>query len=416
MTTLSKPHTFSSGGTIFASEHNNNFNTIYNDYNGNITNLNISGSAAIDDTKLDLASIAQTITFNGATTFSAGVTFAGQTIADLGTVTTANIDGGTVDGVIIGGSSTAAGSFTTANLSLDLNMTETTDPSTAANEGALYTKNGTSETDLFFRSESDGNVTQITKAGSVISSTETFVNSGTWTCPTGITRVLVTMCGAGGGGASSNASVRPGGGGGSGATILNHTFPTTAGQAYTVTVGTGGAGGTAEPDNGSNGTQSQFFKTSSTPYTLTCAPGVGGRTTDNSNGGTAGAGAAVSVMVGGDASGNTAGAVGSYFVHAGAVGGAGSTGGGGAGASCYLGAIGGTGGTGGAGASPGGAALGPGAGGGGAGLDGGTTDDGGAGGDGICNASMGSTNMIIDKTYNIIAQLNQICYEYEVVA
>jgi len=38
-------------------------------------------------------------------------TFNGTTIADLGTVTTANIDGGTIDGTVIGGASPVAGTF-----------------------------------------------------------------------------------------------------------------------------------------------------------------------------------------------------------------------------------------------------------------------------------------------------------------
>ena len=52
MATISKPNTFSAGAIIVASEHNENFDTIYNDYNGGITNANISASAAIVDTKL----------------------------------------------------------------------------------------------------------------------------------------------------------------------------------------------------------------------------------------------------------------------------------------------------------------------------------------------------------------------------
>ena len=49
-------------------------------------------------------------------------TFAGTTIADLGTVTTANIDGGTIDGTVIGGAATAAASVTAlVATSLDLN-------------------------------------------------------------------------------------------------------------------------------------------------------------------------------------------------------------------------------------------------------------------------------------------------------
>lgn len=52
MATITKPNTFSAGAVIVASEHNSNFDTIYDDYNGGITNANISGSAAIVDTKL----------------------------------------------------------------------------------------------------------------------------------------------------------------------------------------------------------------------------------------------------------------------------------------------------------------------------------------------------------------------------
>ena len=55
MATISKPNTFSAGATIIASEHNANFDTIYSDYNGNITNANIAGGAAIAYSKLSLA-------------------------------------------------------------------------------------------------------------------------------------------------------------------------------------------------------------------------------------------------------------------------------------------------------------------------------------------------------------------------
>lgn len=54
MALVSKPYTFSAGATIIASEHNSDFDTLYNDYNGNITNANISNSAAIGYSKLAL--------------------------------------------------------------------------------------------------------------------------------------------------------------------------------------------------------------------------------------------------------------------------------------------------------------------------------------------------------------------------
>jgi len=50
-----KPSTFSAGGTIVASEHNNNYDTVYNEFNGNIDNANIKASAAILGSKLSLA-------------------------------------------------------------------------------------------------------------------------------------------------------------------------------------------------------------------------------------------------------------------------------------------------------------------------------------------------------------------------
>ena len=52
MASITKQNTFSAGATIVASEHNSNFDTIYDDFNTNITNVNISASAAIVDTKL----------------------------------------------------------------------------------------------------------------------------------------------------------------------------------------------------------------------------------------------------------------------------------------------------------------------------------------------------------------------------
>ena len=50
---------------------------------------------------------------DGGITAAGTSTFAGQTISDLGTVTTANIDGGSIDGTTIGAATAAAGTFTT---------------------------------------------------------------------------------------------------------------------------------------------------------------------------------------------------------------------------------------------------------------------------------------------------------------
>ena len=49
---ITKSFTFSTGTTITASEHNTNFDTIYNLVNGQLEDINIKSSAAIANTKL----------------------------------------------------------------------------------------------------------------------------------------------------------------------------------------------------------------------------------------------------------------------------------------------------------------------------------------------------------------------------
>ncbi len=57
-------------------------------------------------------------------TLTGTLTAAGATWTDLGSVTTADINGGTVDGVVIGGSSAAAGTFTTLTATGDLTFND----------------------------------------------------------------------------------------------------------------------------------------------------------------------------------------------------------------------------------------------------------------------------------------------------
>lgn len=61
MSLINKPFTFTVGTTIVASEHNSNFDIVYACVNGNIDNSNISGSAAIVDSKLAQISTASKV-------------------------------------------------------------------------------------------------------------------------------------------------------------------------------------------------------------------------------------------------------------------------------------------------------------------------------------------------------------------
>jgi hypothetical protein len=86
------------------------------------TGLSLVGTQfAIDSTVATLTG-SQTLTNKTLTSPVIGTspTAAGATWADLGTITTADINGGTIDGAVIGGASAAAGSFTTLSAAGDV--------------------------------------------------------------------------------------------------------------------------------------------------------------------------------------------------------------------------------------------------------------------------------------------------------
>ncbi len=89
---------------------------------------------------------------------------------------------------------------------------------------------------------------------------QVFTSSGTFTVPSGITAVKVTVLGGGGGGGSARTptcGVSRGGGGGGGGLAIKFVTGLTPGGTVSVTVGGGGAGGT--PNNaGSTGGTSSF--------------------------------------------------------------------------------------------------------------------------------------------------------------
>lgn len=88
MSTITKPNTFTPGTTIQSSQVNANFDTIYNDYNGNQTNANIAPGAAIAASKLNLSTIAQTIAMSGQPiNFSEGGALASATTVNIGAAT-----------------------------------------------------------------------------------------------------------------------------------------------------------------------------------------------------------------------------------------------------------------------------------------------------------------------------------------
>ena len=85
-----------------------------------------------------------------------------------------------------------------------------------------------------------------------LTSVQAFTSSGTWTRPTGITKVRVYVTGAGGGGKSVSGNFAGGGGGGTAIKFLDVSSISSA----TITIGTGGAatvsGGNSSWADGTN--------------------------------------------------------------------------------------------------------------------------------------------------------------------
>ena len=91
MALILKPYSTADGTTAVGSQVSSNFDTMYNDYNGNITNANISASAGIVDTKLAQITIGNKV--SGTALISLNATPSGA-----GVIPIANLATGTPDG------------------------------------------------------------------------------------------------------------------------------------------------------------------------------------------------------------------------------------------------------------------------------------------------------------------------------
>lgn len=103
-----------------------------------------------------------------------------------------------------------------------------------------------------------------------------FTASGTWTCPPNVHRVRIVACGGGGGGGGGgvNSNGTSGGGGGCGAQLSVVDVDVTPGMAYAITIGDGGAGGTAAIAGG-DGADTTFIASDSSAVVV-AAGGLGG--------------------------------------------------------------------------------------------------------------------------------------------
>lgn len=363
---VTKNHTFSAGAVIIASEHNDNFDTLFNLINGNIDDANIKTGAAISAAKLNLATIAQAVNITG--NFLLGASVQGDIIYDNGTTFTRLSKNSTATRYL-------SNTGTTNNPAWDqINIINGLKIASQAQGDIIY-----ADSDTTFARLAAGTAGKLLKTqGAGANPTwvsapmaEAFSASGTFTAPTGVTKVFLTMVGGGAGGSGNNGAIAGSGGGGAEG-VRRLGYNVTPLSAYTVTIGAGGAGGNGNAV-GSAGGSTIFNDGGTKPITVlggqpgatqATASATSGLSSPNTAGGTGGNG------------GGSAGGGGVMSV----VGGASGAGGNGAAAGGGGGSILGVGGTGGNGGNPG-AADGYGSGGG--GSDGGT-NVGGSGTGGYC--------------------------------
>ena len=120
---------------------------------------------------------------------------------------------------------------------------------------------------------------------------QVFTSSSTFTIPTGVTKVKVTVVGGGGGGGGATVSCgnAAGGGGAAGSTAFKWLTSLTQSNTIGVTVGAGGAAGAAAGGAGGSGGSSSIQSGTQSITTVTALGGLGGAG-GNSNTGLAGLG------------------------------------------------------------------------------------------------------------------------------
>ena len=133
---------------------------------------------------------------------------------------------------------------------------------------------------------------------------DTFTEDGTWTAPAGLTSIeLLVVAGGGGGGSGSRNGFVCGGGGGGGGVIYKESQEVSGNNTYTITIGSGGMGGTKQP--GTSGGTSRIIGQNVNLEANGGGGGGGGTSINGLNGGSGGGGAGAQSGTGGTGGAST---------------------------------------------------------------------------------------------------------------
>lgn len=201
------------------------------------------------------------------TTQIATTAFVTAVAGSLGTISSQDsnnvaITGGSITGITdlaVADGGTGASTLT-ANAVLLGNGTSAIQTVAPGSSGSVLTSNGTTWTAV---------------ASSVGVNGQVFTSSGTFTIPSGTTRVKVTVVGGGGGGCDGGGFGQNGwrGGGGGGGAAIKYLTGLTPGNTLAVTIGAGGTSSSAPGGDGGNSTVASGTETITT---ITGGGGPGG--------------------------------------------------------------------------------------------------------------------------------------------